>query len=108
MKRHNLAIEHLSKAREKWYKEEVHRKDEIARKRAKFLASKADLSTVNRAMDALRNMNVVYNDRQTKRTFKKKPELKDFYTLSDKMKHYQNLTMGFVGVGSGMLLGLII
>ena len=78
MKRHNLAMEHLSKAREQWYEEEVRKKDEMARKRQELLASRADLSTVNKALDALRKMNVVYNDGQTKRTFTKKPELKDF------------------------------
>ena len=108
MKRHNLAMEHLSQAREKWYEEEVAKKDEIARKRAELLQSKPDLSTENRALDALRKMNVLYDDGQKKHTFKKKPELKDFYTPSDKFKKYQNMTMGFVGIGSGMLLGVLI
>ena len=31
MKRHNLAVENLTKAREAWYEEEVRKKDEIAR-----------------------------------------------------------------------------
>ena len=108
MKRHNLAMEHLSKAREKWYEEEVAKKDELARKRAELLQSKADLSTVNRALDALRKMDVVYHDGQKKYTFKKKPKLKDFYTPSDKFKKYQNITMGLTGIGSGLLLGLLI
>ena len=108
MKRHNLAMEHLSKAREAGYEEEVRKKDEMARKRQELLASKADLSTVNKALDTLRKMNVLYDDGQRKHTFDRKPELKDFYTLSDKMKHYQNLTMGITGLGGGMLLGLLI
>ena len=78
MKRHNLAMEHLSKAREQWYEVEVRRKDEIARKRQELLASRADLSTVNRVLDSLRKMNVLYHDGETKRTFHQKPELKDF------------------------------
>ena len=101
-------MEHLSKAREQWYEEEVRKKDEMARKRQQLLASKADLSTVNRALDALRKMKVLYDDGQTKRTFHKKPELKNFYHPSDKMKHYQNLTMGITSLGSGLLLGLLI
>ena len=79
IKRHNLAMEHMSKAREQWYEQEVRRKDETARKRQELLASRADLSTVNKALDALRKMNVVYDDGQTKKTFTQKPELKDFY-----------------------------
>ena len=108
IKRHNLAMEHLSQAREKWYEEEVEKKDAIARKRAELQQSKADLSAVNKALDLLRNMNVVYNDGQTKHTFKKEPQLKDFYTPSDKFKKYQNITMGVVGLGSGALLGFLL
>ena len=108
MKRHNLAMEHLTKAREAWYEEEVRQKDALARKRQELLASKANLSTVNKALDLLKKMNVLYDDGTRKRTFHKKPELKDFYHPSDKMKHNQNLTMGITGLGSGMLLGLLI
>ena len=109
MKRHNLAMEHLSQAREKWYEEEVAKKDEIAKKRAELQRSKADLSTVNKALDLLRNMDVVYHDTENKKyTFKKEPQLKDFYTPSDKFKKYQKITMGAVGLGSGMLLGFLL
>ena len=109
MKRHNLAMEHLSQAREKWYEEEVAKKDEMARKRAELQQSKADLSTVNKALDLLRNMNVVYQDTENKKyTFQKEPQLKDFYTPSDKFKKYQNVTMGAVGLGTGALLGFLL
>ena len=43
MKRHNLAIENLTKARESWYEEEVRKKDEIAKKRQELIASRAPL-----------------------------------------------------------------
>ena len=85
------------------------KKDEIAKKRAELLQSKADLSTVNKALDLLKNMNVVYHDTENKKyTFKKEPQLKDFYTPSDKFKKYQKITMGAVGLGSGMLLGFLL
>ena len=109
MHRHNLAMEHLSQAREKWYEEEVAKKDEIARKRAELQQSKADLSEVNKALDLLKNMNVVYHDSENKKyTFTQKPQLKDFYTPSDKFKKYQNITMGAVGLGTGALLGFLL
>ena len=54
MKKHNLAMEHLSKAREKWYEEEVRQQDALARKRQELLASKQDLSSVNKALDMLK------------------------------------------------------
>ena len=71
MKRHNLAMENLSKAREQWYEEEVRKEDEMARKRQELLASRADLSTVNRALDALKKLNVLYDDGTTKRSLLK-------------------------------------
>ena len=102
-------MEHLSKAREEWHEKEVHKKGELARKRQELLAPRADLSTVNKALDALRKMNVVYTGIDgTKRTFTKRPELGDFYKPSSEMKHYQNIAMGIVGVSSGLILGLIL
>ena len=110
IRRHNRALENLSKAREQWYEQKVKKKDRMAQKRAELQQSKADLATVNRALDLLKNMDVVYHDTEnnTKYTLKKEPQLRDFYTPSDKFKKYQNITMGAVGLGSGMLLGLIL
>ena len=109
MKRHNRALENLSKARGQFYEEEVEKKNRMAQKRAELLQSKADLSTVNKALDLLKNMDVVYHDDENRKyTFKREPQLRDFYTPSDKMKKYENITTGVVGLGSGMLLGLIL
>ena len=110
MKRHNRALENLSKAREQFYEEEVRKKDLMAQKRAELQQSKADLATVNHALDLLKNMDVVYHDTKsnTKYTFNRQPQLRDFYTPSDKMKKYQNYTMGAVGLGTGALLGFLL
>ena len=37
IKRHNKAMEDLSRAREQWYEEETRRKDEIAEKRQELI-----------------------------------------------------------------------
>ena len=110
IKRHNRALENLSKAREQWYEQEVEKKDRMAQKRAELQQSKADLSTVNHALDLLKNMDVVFRDEKTntKYTFNREPQLRDFYHPSDKMKKYQNITMGTVGLGTGVLLGLLL
>ena len=110
VRRHDLALENLSKAREQFYQEEVRKKDRIEQKRAELQIAKADLNTVNHALDLLKNMNVVYRDEKTntKYTFNREPQLKDFYTPSDKMKKYQNITMGVVGLGTGALLGFLL
>ena len=109
MHRHNLAEENLAKAREQFYEEEVRKKDRIAQKRVELQTAKADLSTVNHALDLLKNMDVVYHDTSGKKyTFKKEPQLRDFYTPSDKFKKYQNITMGAVGLGTGALLAFFL
>ena len=109
MKRHNLAVENLTKAREAWYEEEVRKKDEIARKRQELLSANADLSTVDKALDALRKITVIYTENSgRKRTFTRRPELRDFYKPSTEIRNYQNLAMGVVSVGSGLILGLLI
>ena len=110
IKRHDRALENLSKAREAWYEQEVEKKDRMAQKRAELQTAKADLSTINHALDLLKNMDVVYHDEKTnqKYTFNQEPQLKDFYSPSDKMKKYQNITMGAVGLGTGALLGFLL
>ena len=109
MKRHNLAIENLTKAREAWYEEEIRKKDEIAKKKKELLSANADLSTVDKALDALRRITVSYtDDNRRKRTFTKRPKLCDFYKPSAEIRKYQNLAMGIAGVGSGLILGLLV
>ena len=90
-------------------REEVRRKDEIAKKRQELLASRADMSSVDKALDALRRIAVTYyEDSGRKRTFTKRPELSDFYRPSTEMRNYQNLAMGVFGLASGLVVGLII
>ena len=109
MKRHNLAMENLSKAREAWDEEEIRKKDGIAKKRQEFLSANADLSTVDKALDAIKRINLTYHKNNgRKRTFTRRPELCDFYKPSTEMKTYQNLAMDVFGIGSGIILGLLI
>ena len=109
MKRHNLAMQNLTKAREAWYEVEMRKKDEIAKKRQELLFANADLSTVNKALDAIKRITLSYTENNgRKRTFTKRPDLSDFYKPSTKMKNYQSLAMEIFGVGSGMVLSLLI
>ena len=84
------------------------KKDEIAKKRQELLVTRADMSAVNKALDLLRRINMVYDDGEKKRTFSRKPELSDFYTPSSKMKKYQFITMGIMGIVSKLVLAMII
>ena len=64
---------------------------------------------MDKALDAIKRITLTYNENnRRKRTFTRTPELRDFYKPSTEMKNYQNLAMGIVSIGSGMILGLLI
>ena len=68
-------MENLSKAREAWYEEEIRKKDEIAKKRQELVSANADLSTVDKALDAIRTITLTYHEENgRKRTFTRRPE----------------------------------
>ena len=90
-------------------RKKIRKKDEIARKRQELLASRENMSSVNKAMDCLRKISITFHENNgTKRKFTRRPELSDFYQPSTEMKHYQNLTMGVVGLASGLAIGFLV
>lgn len=95
IKRHDLAMEKLTRAREQWYQNEIAKKDDIAQKRREILDSKADMRVVNSALDQLM-------------TFTKRLELKDFYKPSTEMSHYQHFVVRAAGLTSGLLIGSLL
>lgn len=99
IKRHDLAMEKLTQAREIWYQNEVLKKDEIAQKRRELMDSRVDMKSVNSALDALRKI------RFENRTFTRRPELRDFYSPSKEMSHYQHFVVGATGLAFGLLIG---
>lgn len=104
VRRHNLAMEDLTKAKEKWYEAEVLKKDEIARKKAELISAQQDIAMINKTLDNLSRVEIEYN----KIKFSRKPELKDFYKPSEKMKYYESMFIGATGVAGGMTLGLML
>ncbi|CAB4008748.1 Hypothetical predicted protein [Paramuricea clavata] len=54
MKRHNKAMEKLSRAKEKWYERQVEKKNRIAILRQELADAKTDMEATNRALDSLR------------------------------------------------------
>ena len=99
IKRHDLAMEKLTQARELWYQNEVSKKDQISRKRQELIASTADMKTVNSALDKLRKI-TMHN-----RTFRRLPQLSDYYKPLDEMEHYKHFVVGSAGLASGLVLG---
>ena len=54
MERHNRAMEKLNKEKEKWYEQQIEKKNKIALLRQKLLDADKDLDDVNEALHNLR------------------------------------------------------
>ena len=93
MRRHNEAMEKLTKAKEAWYEREVARKDRMAQLRQQVQDANDDFAETNRAFKTLEQATKV--DRE--------PTIHNFYQPSDEMKKYQDMTMGIVGLTSGIV-----
>ena len=65
IKRHNLALEQLSAAKQKWYEKEVARKNNIELKRHQLIEANADIKTTNRALAEL-NQYIKVSEEQEK------------------------------------------
>ena len=98
IKRHNLALEQLSVAKQEWYEKEVARKNTIEAKRHQLVEANMDLKITNRALQELSH----YNEVSELRSEASKPNITDYYTPSKEMEGYQALTMVAVGLGSGV------
>ena len=98
IKRHNLALEQLSVAKQEWYEKEVSRKNDIEAKRHQLVEANMDIKITNRALQELSH----YSEVSELRSKASKPRIDDYYTPSKEMEGYQTLTMAAVGLGSGL------
>ena len=98
IKRHNLALEHLSQAKQEWYEEEVSRKNKIEEKRRQLVEADKNISVTNASLRALAHLNRVME----KRNLEREPTLDDYYKPSEEMESYKVLTMTAVGLGTGL------
>ena len=99
MKRHNLAMEELQKAREEFNEKEIKRNDRIRELRQQLSDTNADINESNKALDELKQ--IQSTDMQSKY---KEPQLNYFYKPSDEMKEYQYLSTGIIGASAGYAL----
>ena len=99
IKRHNLALEHLSEAKQEWYEEEVSRKNKIEEKRHQLVEANKDINTTNAALSALDHLNKVME----KRSQEQEPTLDDYYKPSEEMEAYKVLTMTAAGATAGLV-----
>ena len=102
IKRHNLALEQLSKAKEEWYEKEVARKNDIEVKRHQLADANADINVTNKALSSLSKA-LEYQITKLELEGKPEPNLSDYYKPSKEMEEYQAITIAIVGVGSGFV-----
>ena len=95
MKRHDLAMEKLKAAQDKWYENEVAKKNEMQLLRLQLSDANAD---INKRNIALGNLNKITFEN---RTFTRKPHISDFYEPSDEMEEYQHAAVGLAGLVGG-------
>ena len=95
IKRHNLAMEQLTAAKEKWYEKTVEKKNKIALLRQKLLDANKDLDDTN---EALHNLRTAMDE-----NVGPEPTLNDYYEPSDDMKMYTSIVVGVTGSVAGVL-----
>ena len=101
MKRHDEAMEKLSKEKEKWYERTVEKKNKIALLRQRLSDADKDLNETNEALHNLRTaMEELDEDEE--------PSLNDYYEPSDEMKMYMNVVTGVIGSVSGLLIAKLL
>ena len=100
-KRHNRALEDLTRAKEQFYENEVKQHDRIQELRQQLADANHDIEDTNKALDMLRQVRTI-RFKNTK--FDREPRLSDFYKPNEEMRDYQYLVMGGLGVGAGYLI----
>ena len=95
MKRHNLAMEQLTAAKEKWYEKTVEKKNKVALLRQQLEDANKDLDATNGALHKLRTA--------MDEDIGLEPTITDYYEPSDEMKMYTNVVVGVTGSVAGVL-----
>ena len=95
IKRHNLAMEKLTEARQKWNQNEIETEKKKKELRQERSDAKLDAKETNRS---LKTYGVITHDNKR---FDREPHIWDFYQPSNEMKEYMNLTAGTVGLLGG-------
>ena len=86
IKRHNEAMEKLARDKEKWYENQMRRKEEIEKLWQQLSDANADINETNKS---LKNLYEIQNEYQKEE--EKEPKLENYYKPSQEMKEYQNV-----------------
>ena len=98
IKRHNEAMEALARDKEKWYENQVRRKQEIEKLRQQLSDANADINTTNKSFEKLAKIQNELREEE------KEPRLENYYKPSQEMKKYQNVVSLLIGISGGYFL----
>ena len=103
IKRHNLAMEQLARARQEWNQKEIEQRAKRAKLRQERSDANEDFKEINKSLKDYKkvsDLEIVYNGKK----FTREPHIWDFCNPSNEMKEYMTLairTMGLVGGWTG-------
>ena len=98
IKRHNEAMEKLSRDKEKWMEKQMERKEEIQRLRQQLSDANEDINQTNKSFEILKKLQNEYQEEE-----ENKPKLENYYKPSKEMKEYKNIFFLLGGLISGYL-----
>ena len=99
VRRHNEAMEKLTRDKEKWYENQMKRKQKMELLRQELSDANADINDTNKSLANLRKIQDEF-----KREEEHKPRLENYYTPSQQMKEYQNVAVLIIGITSGYVI----
>ena len=99
IKRHNEAMEKLTRDKEKWYENQMKRKEEMERLRQQLSDANADINQTNKSLENLAKVENEYKKLQ-----ENEPKLENYYKPSKEMKEYQNVAFLLTGITGGVII----
>ena len=105
IKRHNEAMEKLSRDKEKWMENQIKRKQEMGKLRQQAIEANQDINQTNKSLENLGKIlnRVKYLQNEINVSKERKPKLENYYTPSKEMQEYQNVTFLLIGSVCGYL-----
>ena len=97
VRRHNLALEKLEKARQEWNQKDIERREKMEALRQEKKEADADFEKINKALRDYKKVTLIFDGKK----FTRQPHIWDFYEPSDEMKEYMTLSIGATGLVGG-------
>ncbi len=98
IRRHDLALEKLERARQEWNQKDIERQEKMAALRQEKEKADADLKDINKSLRNYEKATTLVFDGKK---FTHQPHIWDFYDPSDEMKEYMTLSIGAIGLVGG-------